>query len=72
MKRKYVSKIMEAIHEDAFALHKGGVISREQMQEFDDDCLVKPSKKTSKQIKSRTAALKRKTVTRKYVKAAHN
>ncbi|MCL2186848.1 MAG: hypothetical protein FWB86_13505 [Treponema sp.] len=70
MKRKYVSKIMEAIHEDAFALHKSGIITKKQMQEFDDDCLVKPSKKTAKPIKSRTTALKKKTAVRKRVKTA--
>ena len=63
---------MEAIHEEAENIYNVGAISKERMKEYDDACLVKPSKKTSKQIKSRTAALKRKTVTRKYVKAAHN
>ena len=63
---------MEAIHEEALELHKIGVINKEQMQEFNDDCLVKPPRKISKPVKTRTAALKKKTAARKYVKTAQN
>jgi len=70
MKKKYVSKIMEAIHEDAENMYKVGAITKERMMEYDDACLVKPSKKISKPIKSRTTVLKKKTTVRKSVKAA--
>ena len=63
---------MEAIHEEAENMFKVGAINKERMKEYDDACFVKPSKKTSKPLKARTVALKRKTVTRKHVKAAHN
>jgi len=72
VKRKYVSKIMEAIHEDAQNMYKVGAISKERMEEYDKDCLVKPPRKISKPVKTRTAALKKKTVARKYVKTAQN
>jgi len=40
MKRKYQSKILRAIHEDAEGMHKLGIISDAEMREFDEDCLV--------------------------------
>ena len=41
MKKKYQSKILQAIHEDAEGMHKLGIISDAEMREFDEDCLVK-------------------------------
>ncbi|MCL2804643.1 MAG: XRE family transcriptional regulator [Treponema sp.] len=40
MKRKYQSKILRAIHEDMEGLHKLGIVTDAEMQEFDEDCLV--------------------------------
>jgi DNA-binding transcriptional regulator YiaG len=40
MKKKYQSKILEAIHEEAQALYKVGAINDKEMQEFDASCLV--------------------------------
>jgi DNA-binding transcriptional regulator YiaG len=40
MKKKYQSKILEAIHEEALALYEVGAIDEKTMKEFDKDCLV--------------------------------
>ena len=40
MKKKYQSKILQAIHEDAAGMHKLGIISDAEMREFDKGCLV--------------------------------
>jgi DNA-binding transcriptional regulator YiaG len=48
MKKKYQSKILRAIHEDAEGMHKLGIISDAEMREFDEDCLVKEPIKTRK------------------------
>ena len=45
MKKKYQSKIMEAIHEEAQALFEAGAIDEQRMNEYDRACLVsKPNK----------------------------
>ena len=45
MKKKYQSKILQAIHEDMEGLHKLGIVTDTEMQEFDKDCLIqKPVK----------------------------
>ena len=45
MKKKYESKILQAIHEDMEGLHKLGIVTDTEMREFDEDCLVqKPVK----------------------------
>ena len=48
MKKKYQSKILQAIHEDAAGMHKLGIISDAEMREFDKDCLVQELKPTRK------------------------
>jgi len=40
MKKKYQSKILGAIHEEAQSLYEAGVIDDIGMKEFDDACLV--------------------------------
>jgi len=40
MKKKYQSKILQAIHEDMKGMHELGIISDERMREFDRECLV--------------------------------
>ena len=47
MKRKYQSKIMEAIHEEARTLFEAGTIDEKRMAEYDQACLVSKTKKTS-------------------------
>jgi len=46
MRKKYQSKILRAIHEDAEGMHKLGIISDAEMREFDEDCLVQEPKPT--------------------------
>jgi len=48
MKKKYQSKILQAIHEDAAGMHNLGIISDERMHEYDRDCLVQEPKTTRK------------------------
>ena len=38
--KKYQSKILQAIHEDAEGMHKLGIISDAEMRHFDSECLV--------------------------------
>ena len=40
MKKKYQSKILRAIHEDAKEMHEEGLISDERMRYYDSECLV--------------------------------
>ena len=40
MKKKYESKILQAIHEDAEGMHRLGLISDERMRYYDEGCLV--------------------------------
>ena len=48
MKKRYQSKILQAIHEDMEGLHKLGIVTDAEMREFDEDCLVKESKTANK------------------------
>jgi len=48
MKKKYQSKVLQAIHEDAKGMHKLGIISDTEMYEFDKECLIPESKTTRK------------------------
>ena len=43
MKKKYQSKILQAIHEDAKEFHEEGLISDERMRFYDRGCLVPES-----------------------------
>jgi len=52
MRKKYQSKILQAIHEDAAGMHKLGIISDAEMREFDRDCLTQEPKKTRKTASS--------------------
>ena len=40
MKKKYQSKILRAIHEDAEGMHRLGIISDAEMRHYDRECLV--------------------------------
>jgi len=46
MKKKYQSKILQAIHEDAQDMHELGIISDERMRYFDEECLIKEPEPT--------------------------
>ena len=50
MKKKYQSKILQAIHEDMKDFHEEGLINDEWMREYDRDCLVQEPKKPCKTI----------------------
>jgi DNA-binding transcriptional regulator YiaG len=43
MKEKYQTELLGALHETAVGLHRIGVISNEEMQEYDKECLVQES-----------------------------
>ena len=45
---KYKSNAYEAIHEDAIANFEVGAISKAEMREFDEDCLI-PEPKTTRE-----------------------
>jgi DNA-binding transcriptional regulator YiaG len=44
--KKYQSEALKVIHQDAEGLHRLGIISDKEMQEYDRGCLV-PQPKTS-------------------------
>jgi DNA-binding transcriptional regulator YiaG len=46
MKEKYQTELLGALHETAVGLHKIGVISNEEMREYDKDCLAQESEST--------------------------
>jgi DNA-binding transcriptional regulator YiaG len=46
MKKKYQSKILRVIHEDAKEFHEEGLISDERMRYYDEECLVQEPKTT--------------------------
>ena len=54
MKKKYQSKILQAIHEDAKEMHEEGLISDERMRHYDRGCLVPESKTTRKTASSQS------------------
>ena len=56
MKKKYQSKILRAIHEDAAGMHKLGIISDERMREYDMDCLVQEPTPTYTPVNSRSSS----------------
>jgi len=39
--KKYQSEILKVIHQDAKGLHRLGIISDKEMQEYDQGCIVK-------------------------------
>ena len=43
MAKRYKSDLLEAMHEDAVAIHRAGAISKQTMRHFDEKCLI-PSK----------------------------
>lgn len=47
MARKYRSELLGVLHQDALADYQLGIISGEEMREYDKDCLV-PEPKTPK------------------------
>ena len=59
MRKKYQSKILQAIHEDAAGMHKLGIISDVEMREFDRDCLVQEPKTTRKTVSSESRSQSR-------------
>ena len=38
--KKYQSEALKVIHQDAEGLHRLGIISNEEMREYDLDCLI--------------------------------
>ena len=56
MKKKYQSKLLQAIHEDAAGMHKLGIISDARMREYDRDCLVQEPNPTYKPVSSAKTA----------------
>jgi len=48
MKKKYQSKILQAIHEDMKEFHEEGLISDERMRFYDKGCLLQEPKKKRK------------------------
>ena len=54
MRKKYQSKILQAIHEDMKDMHEEGLISDERMRYFDTECLVPEPKKTRKTASSKS------------------
>ena len=61
MSKKYQSKILQAIHEDAAGMHKLGITSDTEMREFDKDCLVpepqNPRKTASPESRSQSGSV---------------
>ena len=41
---KYQSEILEVIHQDAEGMHRLGIISDDEMREYDEGCLVQEPK----------------------------
>ena len=64
MKKKYQSKILKAIHEDAAGMHKLGIISDERMLEYDKECLVPDPKTTRKSASSQSSTSRTKPTVR--------
>ena len=54
MKKKYQSKILQAIHEDMEGLHRIGILSDTEMREFDEDCLVQEPNTSHKTVSSQS------------------
>jgi len=52
MRKKYQSKILQAIHEDMTEFHEEGLISDARMREYDRDCLVQEKPKPTRKIAS--------------------
>ncbi|GHT67735.1 hypothetical protein FACS1894110_13790 [Spirochaetia bacterium] len=38
--KKYESELMKSLHEEAKYFHNKGIISADEMKEYDEDCLV--------------------------------
>jgi len=38
--KKYQSEMLKVIHQDAEGLHRLGIISDNEMREYDEDCLI--------------------------------
>jgi len=56
MKKKYQSKILQAIHEDAKEFYEEGLISDERMRYYDNECLVQEPKTTRKTAHSQNSS----------------
>jgi len=59
MKKKYQSKILQVIHEDAEGMHRLGIISDERMRYYDEGCLVPEPKPTRKTASSESSSQSR-------------
>ena len=55
MKKKYQSKQLQAIHEDAKDMHEAGIISDAEMRKFDRGCLVQEPKPIHKTARSKNS-----------------
>jgi len=57
MKKKYESEILEVLHKDMKGLHRLGIVSDAEMQEFDSECLVQEPKKIRKNASSQARSI---------------
>jgi hypothetical protein len=55
MKRKYQSELLGVLHQDACADYQLGIISEDEMREYDEDCLVPESKTVENHTSARQA-----------------
>ena len=53
--KKYQSDILKVIHQDAKGMHRLGIISDAEMEDFDKGCLVKEPKTARKATNSTKA-----------------
>ena len=54
MRKKYQSKILQAIHEDAAGMHRLGIISDAEMRHYDSECLVQEPEAARKTASSQS------------------
>jgi DNA-binding transcriptional regulator YiaG len=55
MKKKYQTELLGALHETAVGLHKIKVIDDEEMQHYDQDCLIQTQKSSLQKADQRTS-----------------
>ena len=40
MKYKYESELLQVLHEEWLDMHRSGIVSDEEMREFEKDCII--------------------------------
>ena len=72
MRKKYQSKILQAIHEDAKEFHDEGLISNERMRYYDNECLVQEPEATYETVSfpAESSSVRQEGVTRISAKGA--